>query len=181
MKQDLLVWKNFLEQYNSKSFFLDYRWLSNNVLQLFSDAASTIGYGVVFGNRWLQGLWEPECLGLNIAVLEFYPILLALLIWAEELRDKSILLRSDNMAVVCVINNNTTKDKTIMILVRKLVLLCLKYNILVKSKHIPGKQNVISDLLSRSQVERAKLKAPYMDREATPVPQKWQLHRLLMN
>jgi hypothetical protein len=106
--------KKFLEQYNRKSFFLDYRWLSNDVLQLFTDAASTIGYGAVFGNRWLQGLWEPECLGLNIALLEFYPILLALLIWAEELRNKCILLRFDNMAVVYVINNNTAKDKTII-------------------------------------------------------------------
>jgi hypothetical protein len=174
VKQDLTIWKSFLHDHNGKSFFLDYIWLSSDVLQLFTDAAASKGYAAVFGDNWLYGAWEPQCKGLSIAVLEFYPILLAVMTWAECLANKCILLRSDNLSVVYIINKNT-----IMVLVRQLVLICLKYNIYVKSQHIPGKQNVISDLLSRLQVQKAKEQAPYLQELPTPVPQQWALHRLL--
>jgi hypothetical protein len=179
VKSDLMTWKLFLQEFNGKSFFLDYRWLSSQVLQLFTDAASTIGYGAVFGNKWFSGTWEPQCLGLNIAVMEMYPILLALLVWAEQFKNKCLILRSDNMAVVHVINKNTSKDNTIMILVRQLVLICLKYNILVKSQHIMGSHNVISDLLSRSQIQKAKMVHTGLEEQPTPTPEEWQLHQLL--
>jgi hypothetical protein len=179
VKDDLQIWKVFLSDYNGKSFFLDYRWLSSEVLQLFTDAASTIGYGAVFGNKWIGGTWEPQCRGLNIAVLELYPILLSLMVWAEEMRDKCLLLRSDNMAVVYVINNNTSKDSTMMVLVRQLVLVCLRYNIFVKSQHIPGKQNVVSDFISRSQVGQARKVAPHLEDLPIKTPPHWTLHHLL--
>ena len=41
-----------------------------------------------------------------------------------------------------------------MFLVRKLVLLALKFNILFSAKHLPGKVNNYSDALSRLQVSK---------------------------
>ena len=60
----------------------------------------------------------------------------------------------DNHAVVNSTNKQTSREPKIMVLVRKLELNCLKYNILFKAKHIPGILNQECDLLSRLQVDK---------------------------
>ena len=58
-----------------------------------------------------------------------------------------------------------------MIFARKLVLVCLKHNILFKAKHISGFKNTLADAVSRLEVERFKKLAPvYMDPMATAIP-----------
>jgi hypothetical protein len=51
---------------------------------------------------------------------------------------------------VIIINKKSSKSIRVMSLVRVLVLSTLKYNIVIKAKHIPGKINKIADSLSRS-------------------------------
>jgi hypothetical protein len=41
-----------------------------------------------------------------------------------------------------------------MIFVRRLVLACLKFNILFRAKHVPGAKNTLADALSRLQVSK---------------------------
>ena len=67
---------------------------------------------------------------------------------------------TDNQSIVYIINKQSSKDKDIMQLVRSLVLCSLKYNIVFKAKHIPGKSNTIADLLSRCQVDQARRRFP---------------------
>ena len=43
-----------------------------------------------------------------------------------------------------------------MFLIRRFVLICMKYNILAKAVHVPGNLNVQSDLLSRALVQKFK-------------------------
>ena len=50
-----------------------------------------------------------------------------------------------------------------MFLVRRSVLDCMKYNLLVHAKHIQGKLNTLADMLSRSKIPEFKKEAPYMD------------------
>lgn len=57
-------------------------------------------------------------------------------------------------AVVHIINRQTCKDETIMVLVRRLVLNCLKHNILFQARHIPGLSNVLADHISRQQIQQ---------------------------
>ena len=57
-----------------------------------------------------------------------------------------------------------------MVLVRDLVLSCLRHNILFRARHIPGLQNSQADYISRFQVERFKEIAPEADELPTPVP-----------
>jgi hypothetical protein len=89
------------------------------------------------------------------------------------------MLNCDNIAVVYILNNNTSKDKHIMCLLRQLVLVCLNNNIFIRSRHIPGKTNVISDLLSRWQVKKAKELAPYLNSHPTNIPRELLLEHLL--
>ena len=74
------------------------------------------------------------------------------------------------MAVVEIINKKSSKDKTFMRLVRRLVLAGLKFNVLFKAKHIPGKSNVVADHLSRFKFQEAKAIAPWLNPQPTPLP-----------
>ena len=68
--------------------------------------------------------------------------------------DKCVIFFSDNAAVVVIINKQTSKDSVIMVLLRDLVLSCLRHNILFQARHIPGFNNSRADYLSRSQVTK---------------------------
>ena len=100
-----------------------------------------------------------------------FPIVLAFEIWGIQLSQNCIILHSDNAAVVHIINKQTCKVPVIMGLVPRLVLACMKYNILFKAEQILGKYNVLLDLLSRLQVERFHLLAPHMDSDQTFIPE----------
>lgn len=51
---------------------------------------------------------------------------------------------SDNMAVVDIINKQVSEEKTLTKIVRRLVISTLKYNLHLRSKHTPGKHNILS-------------------------------------
>ena len=114
-------------------------------------------------------LWGLEWSSYNIAFLEFYPIVLSLLLWGEEMKNHCILFFTDNEAFVDVINKQTCKDKQLMQFVRKLVLICLKH-ILFKAKHVPGSKNCLTDSLSRLQIQAFLHSAPsYMAQSPTVI------------
>ena len=170
-KYDLQVWLNFLRSYNGKSFFLGSRWYTSKTLKLFTDAAGSLGYAAIFGKQWFFGEWPAVWKTFNITILEFFPIVLASEIWGPLMRNKCIVFFSDNQAVVEIINKQTSKDRSIMVLLRHFVLCTLKYNILFHAKHIAGCINRKSDALSRLQVEKFRLLAPIADPQPTPVPE----------
>lgn len=48
VREDLKVWLTFLSSFNGKSFFLDDIWHSSDKLNLFTDAAGSLGFVAVF-------------------------------------------------------------------------------------------------------------------------------------
>ena len=96
--------------------------------------------------------------------------MLAVRLWATRLANSRLLFMCDNMSVVSVINSHTSKDVTIMNLIRELVVVSMRHNILFASKHVPGKTNVIADALSRFQNEAAHQRAPWLDRDPDHLP-----------
>ncbi|KAK2176516.1 hypothetical protein NP493_660g03003 [Ridgeia piscesae] len=70
---------------------------------------------------------------------------------AGVLTDRRLLVLSDNEAVVHIINNQTSKDKQLMSLIRTLTVSLMQNNVILRAKHVPGKTNVIADALSRFQ------------------------------
>ena len=60
------------------------------------------------------------------------------------------------MSVVIIINKKSSKSPRVMTLVRKLVLACLDYSILLKTEHISGHLNCLADSLSRSNFQKLK-------------------------
>ena len=170
VKDDLKLWLEFLTTYNGKSFFLDFHWLSSTHLHLYTDASGSLGYGAVFGGKWLYGPWPANWTSKNIIVLEMFPIVISMILWADELADKCVTFHTDNQALSEVINKKSTKDKELLVLLHALVLSCLKHNILFKAVHIPGVLNTEADALSRLQVTKFKSLATDMALEPTAVP-----------
>ena len=123
--------------------------LSSTSLNLYTDACTTDGFGLVLGSHWTFGAWEDKFKSYNIAVLEFYPILLAVHLWAPLLANSVVVFHTDNIALVSVINNQTCRDPQLMHVLRQLVLVCLRHNILFRCEHIKGILNSQADILSR--------------------------------
>ena len=169
-KEDLLVWKEFLENFNGKCFFIDDIWVTNDQLQLYTDASGVLGYGSVFQNDWFYGTWNAEWLEYNITVKELYPIVLSLEVWGHRMSNRSICFNCDNQALVYVLNKQTSTESNVMYLIRKLVLLTLQYNILFRAEHLPGKTNVLSDSLSRLQITKFKTLKPDAVEHPTTTP-----------
>jgi hypothetical protein len=119
---------------------------------LYTDAAKGLGYAAVLRDHWFYGVWSPWWTMQNITLLELVPIVLAVETWSSQLHNRTVIFHTDNMALVSVINRLTSKETTVMKLVRRLVGVMLHGNILCQAKHIPGKNNSMADALSRLQV-----------------------------
>ena len=170
-RADLNAWHVFIRDFNGKSCFLFNQWISSDSIKLYSDAAGVHGgYAAVLGSSWFVGKWPESMTMLHITVKELFPIVLALELWGHRLANHKILFFSDNSAVVEIINKTSCKDNLTMQLVRRLVIASLRHNVQFRAKHIPGKHNVICDLLSRFYLQKAQDLAPWLDQKATIVP-----------
>ena len=62
-------------------------------------------------------------------------------LWATSVFSFLLTMRPCSMWLT----NNYVKTSTLCFFVRKMVLICLKYNILFKAKHVPGIRNHLAD------------------------------------
>ena len=93
--RDIQMWKVFLAQWNGRSFFLDSRVTSSPDLQLYTDAASTTGFGGFFNGKWFQGKWPPDLLinktkGISIEWQELFLIVIACALWYPHFSGKRL-------------------------------------------------------------------------------------------
>lgn len=169
MKLDLEMWLEFLNHYNGVTLFPERSWVTNDTLQFFTDSSGgpSGGLGIFFQNKWAYGRWpqhwaETGRLG-DMTFLELFPIVVALSVWGPQLTNKRILFHVDNQAVVQIINKKSSKSPEVMVLVRKLVLDMLRFNINFKAQYINTTVNAIADSISRCQWNRFLRLAPHAD------------------
>ena len=98
-------------------------------------------------------------------------------IFAPKLANTHISFHSDNQAVVHILNKQSTPVPKLMLLVKEMVLVLLKYNISFKALHILGLDNSICDALSRQKCTPEFLRQFLLDKKPTPIP----LHLLPSN
>lgn len=168
-RADLQAWSIFLENFNGRALFHSGITHTSQSLHLYTDASNS-GYGGVFGHQWFYGPFDASWLNFHISVREFLPIVLAIEMWGPTVTNTSVTFHSDNIAVVHVINKNTSKDSNLMSLMRRLMIASLRYNIHFRAEHVPGLLNTAADLLSRLQIQQFKDQYPKMDRRPTVVP-----------
>ena len=150
---DLLTWKQFLSVYSGATFFLQPTVFDNGAMKFWTDS-STKGFGIVFQANWTYSTFPTFSFQPSMTFLELVPIVIGLYLYGEKMANKRILFISDNMGVVDILNKQTSPVWSIMHLVRILVGLAMKHNILFKGRHISTHQNVMTDALSRFQLQR---------------------------
>lgn len=173
LRADLQVWSVFLDSFNGRSLFLEGPMDSADV-ELFTDASGAHGFGAYLQGSWCAGRWPQEWRDLgyvtNLALLELFPIVVAVELWGDFFRNKKIRFMCDNLGVVQAINQQTAGSRPVVSLLRFLVLKGLSLNALLVAKHIPGVCNGIADALSRFQMERFRNLAPSAAVDGIPCP-----------
>ena len=159
----------FYNSYNGITILIIPELVRGSEINLFTDS-SRVGFGETFKSQWIQGTWPDRWTILNVALLEFHPIFLLLSMFAKDLAHSYVTLNCDNYAVAEIINKLSSKDSLIMTVVRNLVLLALKYNINLHAVYIPGKLNILPDLLSRFQDSPEVLEAYGIPQTRTVIP-----------
>lgn len=169
VKADLYMWQTFLNNYNGITIISKYDTLNSTDLHLFSDS-SKLGFGGVYGTNYIYGPFPQSWHDYDIQFLELYPIFLLVNIFKNAFANKSIIFHCDNSSVVYALNKQTSRNKLVMTIIRKLVLIFLNHNIKFRALHILGKHNVLCDKLSRLQVSKRMLLKFGMNLAPTNIP-----------
>ena len=163
-RMDCMVWKQFLELQETNKTILCRPFVDADVklqadtLDFYTDAAKGVqlGIGGVFRRRWYFAQWEPNFIkdcDPSIEYLELLGVCMGVSCWIESLRNQRILLFCDNQSVVRMVNDTTSSCKNCMLLIHKLVLKCLQYNMRVFCRWVHGSLNLRADLLSRMKLD----------------------------
>ncbi len=171
---DFHMWREFLTHWNGVSMFI-LTSVEAPDITLFTDASGSLGYGGYFQGQWFSSPWPGELLvdtgsDLSIAMMELYPIVTAAVVWGTQWSRKCIRFYCDNTATVEIVNKGRSKAPAIMKLMRRLTLTAVQCNFVFCAKHVPGKNNCISDALSRLQINRFRKLAPDACLLPTPCP-----------
>ena len=86
---------------------------------------------------------------LTIIHLEMLNVVIALRTWAKYWQHTKVIFFCDNLAVVHVVKTNRTRGKFLALCLRNIWLLAALHDVEIELKHIPGKENIEADVLSR--------------------------------
>ena len=148
-RSDIFWWHSFIQHWNGISMMVASRKCNPDVI-LTSDASGSWGCGAFYAGDWFQHQWSPHTINYTITAKELLPIVMAAAIWGPHWANKSVLCRCDNEAVVCILNTGTSRDPTVMGLMRCLHFIAAKFNMLISAVHLAGTRNTLADALSRN-------------------------------
>ena len=134
--------------------YLVYFWLFPGMsaspdLEVTSDAWGSLGFGAYFNGAWFSGSWVSSQASHSIAYKELFLVIIAAHVWGPCFARRHVLFRSDNEAVVYILNSRTSKVPALMCLLRHLLASVARFNFSFSSQHVPGVHNRIADALSR--------------------------------
>ena len=173
---DLMVWDIFLRDQNSFCRpFIDVVSLDAVDVDMYSDASGNpvLGYGALCGASWLVGGWDTTFMRIHrpsIQFLELYAVTAGVLTWIKRFRNKKIYLFCDNKSVKDMINNQSSKCRNCMTLIRLITLEGLFNNVRIFAKHVTSRDNGLTDSLSRFDFKRFRELGEHMDGQSTAVP-----------
>ena len=133
--------------------------MTTSTIDWYTDASANplLGAGGYSGEDWFILQWEEDFImdqRPSINYLELYAVAVSIYSWIYKYSNQKVTLFCDNMSVVHMINSNSSKCQNCMVLIRLIVLQCLKFNVLVTAKHVKGVQNNFADLLSRMNLKQ---------------------------
>ena len=171
IKEDIRLWQSFLSAWNGRNFFLARETTSSADLEFSTDAASGSGYGGYFAGSWFSGSWEDKQRDWSMPCQELFPIWVSIVVWADRLSGKRIMVHCDNASTVDFLNKGYTNKEPAATILRKIMLASMRGNFCLKAKHIPGKLNILADHLSRFKIQSFKECCSSADPLPTPIPE----------
>ena len=123
----------------------------NYQLLMFKQTSSFTA-GCFFREDWLYcnlTVDFPSPIALHINFKETVAVVLAAYRWASSWTNHHVIVYTDNMATVSIINKGTTKNPVVMVFLRLLFWLSATYNFRITARYIRGCDNVIADSISR--------------------------------
>lgn len=119
------------------------------VQTLFSDA-SQLGWGAHLGDSLASGVWSLEEKELHINHLELLAVFRALQSFRQELSGSVVSVMSDNSTVVAYLRKSGgTRSEPLSALAGEVLRWCESLSISLCPVFVPGRRNVIADVLSR--------------------------------
>ena len=146
-KKDVEWWLKTLRLFGGKSPIPPAVWTP---LTSFTTDASLDGFGMVWGNKALAGLFLCEYDNLDITKKEMLTVMAAVKHWFAELANLKVLVYVDNQACVELLNYGITKSPFLASCLREIQFFLANYNIEIKAHYIPSKENKLADLCSRA-------------------------------
>ena len=191
MRSDLQVWKSFLSKPTAFARpFLDYaNTLEATKLNFYTDSSGNfdLGMGGICGQSWMFAQWQRtwmERFKPSIEYLELYAVTAATLAWIRRFANQRVIIFCDNISVVEMINSSSSRCRNCMVLIRLITLKSIEVNVRIFARHVKGKNNEISDSLSRLKFEKFAQLTQHMNMEEnpTPVPKEiWPLSKIWTN
>jgi hypothetical protein len=142
---DLDWWINNLMNWNGKSILS-----KDPEIHLFVDASQS-GWGATCEGLEAAGFWPLRDRKRPSNQRELLAVTKAILSFLDLLRGKKVLIHSDNITTVCLINQMAGRTTQLNLINRTLLSLITKNKIELSAIHIPGILNSKADELSRMQ------------------------------
>ena len=156
LKFDCRMWLFFLDHHRQQALcrpFVDLAITRDvEVIQFYTDAAMTVGYGCFFAGRCIHGRWPVGFIEKHkpsIMYLELYALCVGIFAWQELLTNCRIAIYCDNTGVRDIVNDMSTGCRQSMVLIRMLTLNNLVFNRRLFVDYIKTDANVLADALSR--------------------------------
>ena len=149
MKRDLKWFMDFLPRFNGTATYKHPIIEQSHTLAI--DACLT-GVGGVWQNKVYTAPipdWLQQYGNMHITHFEMINIIIAIKLWGNEWVGQKVILYTDNEAVVTICNQGFTRDTVLATIARNIWLYTAEKDICLQVLHLPGKDNVIADLLSR--------------------------------
>ena len=128
MRQDLEVWASFLAGFNGIALIKYDSDLCPASITIATDA-SLSGFGGHWGTSFISGVFPKSWKGTDIEAFEMFAVLTTVGSFVNRLKNRVVLLHCDNEALVYCLNKLTSKNKSVMKLLRGLVTILLSHNI----------------------------------------------------
>ena len=166
-RSDLQWWRVFASYWNGVAVF---PLSAPPSFDITSDASGQWGCGAWSLTSWFQFQWPPTASQHHISFLELFAVLLACAVWGNRWHGSRVRCLCDNQAAVHTIASRSSRDPTLMHLLRCLFFMEAWFQFELVAVHIPGTLNTRADDLSRDRLSSFFLKAPEMESEPTAIP-----------
>ena len=146
-KKDVAWWLASLKEFGGKCPIPPSVWTP--LVSFYTDA-SLEGFGMVWDDRAIAGLFPMDLEDLDITKKEMVTVMAAIKHWFADLENLKVRIYVDNQACVALLNYGITKSPFLAACLREIAFFLARYNIEMRAEYVPSKQNVFADLCSRA-------------------------------